>query len=89
MFFFFSPVLRRFEFSSNCICQRALKKLRCIKKNQRVCLGFVSGSLERTGGEAVRADSGDNTSDMHTKPLPTVAFTKLRTEIEVVADGRM
>ena len=61
------------------------RKLRYIKKNQRICLGFVSDSLERTGGEAVRVDSGDNTADMHTKPLPTIAFTKLRNEMGVVA----
>ena len=61
------------------------RKLRYIKKNQRVCLGFASDSLERTGGEAARADSGDNTADMHTKPLPRVAFTKLRSEMGVVA----
>jgi len=36
------------------------KKLKYIKKNQRICVGFVGGSLERTGGEAVRADSGDS-----------------------------
>ena len=45
------------------------RKLRYIKKNQRICLGFVSDSLERTGGEAVRVDSGDNTDDMHTRNL--------------------
>ena len=63
------------------------RKLRYIKKNQRICLGFVSDSLERTGGEAVRVDSGDNTADMHTKPLPRLAFTKLRNEMGVVAIG--
>ena len=61
------------------------RKLRYIKKNQRVCLGFVTDSLERTGGEAVRVDSGDNTADMHTKPLTRVAFTKLPSERDVVA----
>ena len=45
----------------------------------------MSDSLERTGGEAVRVDSGDNTADMHTKPLPRIAFTKLRNEMGVVA----
>ena len=52
---------------------------------------FVSNSVERTGGEAMRIDNGDNTAAMHTKPLPRIAFTKLRNEMGVVAicNGKM
>ena len=43
------------------------------------------------GGEAKRVDSGDNTADMHTKPLPKIVFTKLRKEMGVFAicNGKM
>ena len=46
--------------------------------DQRTWVCFVSDSLERTGGEAMKVDSGDNTAAMHTKPLPSIAFTKFR-----------
>lgn len=55
----------------NCICQqcqRALTKLGYIIY-QPVCFGFMGGSPQRIGGEGVKADTGDNTTDIHSKTL--------------------
>ena len=63
----------------NCICQRcqrALTKLGYIIY-QPVCFGFMGGSPQRIGGEGVKADTGDNTTDIHSKTLLKVFFSPI------------
>eukprot|EP00931_Biecheleriopsis_adriatica_P065039 TRINITY_DN3965_c1_g1_i1.p1 TRINITY_DN3965_c1_g1~~TRINITY_DN3965_c1_g1_i1.p1 ORF type:complete len:1301 (-),score=320.83 TRINITY_DN3965_c1_g1_i1:1146-5048(-) len=51
------------------------RKLRYLKKHQRVSLGFVRDLMEKLGLVG-RIDSDKNNSDVHTKPLSKVSFQK-------------
>ena len=59
------------------------RKLRYVRKHQRVSLGFIKDSRENSDIELHRVDSGDNCGDVHTKPLERVAFQKHRTTMGV------
>ena len=60
------------------------RKLRYMRKHQRVSLGFIKDGLDGTGGEVLRVDTDKNNSDLHTKPLGRVAFEKHREAMGVV-----
>ena len=54
------------------------RKLRYLKKNQRVSVAFVADALAQIGGRVAREDSERNSADLHTKPLERVLFHRHR-----------
>ena len=59
------------------------RRLRYLRKYQRICLGFAHDSLEASGGKVERVDTGENNSDLHTKPLARTLFGKHRAAMGV------
>jgi hypothetical protein len=59
------------------------RKLRYIRKNQRVSIAFVADALKAIMGKVFRVDSKDNNSDIHTKPLSAVLFGRHKADLGV------
>ena len=59
------------------------RKLRYLRKYQKVSLGFIRDSLSNSNGKLERVDSSENNSDIHTKHLDRVAFLKHRAAMGV------
>ena len=58
------------------------RKMRYLKKTQRICLGFIGDAIQEAC-TVERVDTDDNDADVHTKPLARQAFHKFRSQMGV------
>ena len=59
------------------------RKLRYLRKHQRISISFVADALKAVMGNVTRADSKDNNADIHTKPLSAILFNKHKADLGV------
>ncbi len=52
------------------------RKLRYLRKHQRVSLGFIGGEVSSGNVEVLRTPTDTNNTDIHTKPLDRVKFRR-------------
>ena len=52
------------------------RKMRRLRKHQRVSVAFIKEALKQLGTKAARVDTADNPADIFTKPLPKSPFLK-------------
>jgi hypothetical protein len=52
------------------------RKMRHLRKHQRVSVAFIKEALEQLGTKAARVDTADSPADIFTKPLPKSPFLK-------------
>ena len=59
------------------------RKMRHLKKNQRVSVAFVADSMDEIEGKVVREDSEHNNADLHTKALDRILYQRHREALGV------
>ena len=61
------------------------RKLRYLRKYQKISLGLISDALHAMGATVSPVRSGENNSDIHTKPLARVLFQRHKADMGVAA----